>query len=106
MTANFYHGRKVKLIFGVILAGILFEFFLYLIRIIFENEDLGKALDGDDYLEDTNFTAKVFSVICNILVYLEYNLICLFGLIDLAKIEQLNSNKNVIGLIVCLQMLS
>ena len=40
----------------------------------------------------------IFCLTSNIFVYLEYNLVCLFGLIDLAKIEQLNKDLMLSGL--------
>ena len=75
------------LIFCVILASIISELFLYFLRLFFENTELGEALDTDKYIVDTQLPAMIFCLTSNIFVYLEYNLVCLFGLIDLAKIE-------------------
>jgi hypothetical protein len=87
MTARFYHGRRFLLIFCVILGSIISELFLYFLRLFFENNDLGDALDKKEYIIDQSLPCQIFCLTSNIFVYLEYNLVCIFGLIDLAKIE-------------------
>lgn len=52
ITTKLYHGRRILLIFGVILASIISELFLYFLRLFYENEALGEALENNDYIED------------------------------------------------------
>ena len=101
LITKYYHGRRIQTIYFVFLASFISQCFLDALRLIYEPNFLIEPMKNSE-----NPYIFTFFALSSVLVFLEYNLVCLFGIIDLAKIAQINSNMNITTIVLCFYLVS
>ena len=80
LTTKINHGRRIQTIFFVFLASFITLTFLYSLTLFYDPDFLTEEVQNN-----SNPYIVTFFLVSAILVFLEYNLVCVFGIIDLAK---------------------
>ena len=91
------HGRRMKLILIMLMICFVSDIGLDLTRILMDDN----INDGEPWKDFDNVFSATFFSISTVMIFLIYFTVCMLGMIDIAKVEQLNNNRNLTALLAC-----
>jgi hypothetical protein len=96
IVAKMFHGRSMKMIFSILTIIFFSDLGLVISRYILDDTP-----DDDLPWDDTESPVRyIFSTISGVLIFLLYFLVCMLGIVDLVKVEQLQTNRNLTALLI------
>ena len=97
VIAEKFHGRRTAFIQYGLIVLMVSDTLLFVTRIATDPD-----IDDDEpYADLDSFWTTLFFCISSSVTYMEYFLICMLGIVDFAKKEQLFNNNNQVAMLIC-----